>query len=106
MKIIINKEKYNVKMCNNIFTKFKGMMFLKKKVDYCYCFKNCNSIHTFFCLQNLDILMCDKNNKVLYSYKELKPFRIILPKKNVYYTYEFSSNVLKNINEIKKIKTD
>lgn len=105
MKIIINKKIYDVKECNNIFTRFKGMMFLKKKINYCYCFKHCNSIHTFFCLQNLDIIMCDKNNNVLHIYKNIHPWKIILPKKNVYYTYEFSTNVLDNIDKIKTIKT-
>lgn len=104
MKIIINNKYIKVKLCKNILDKFKGMMFLKKKIDYCYCFKNCNSIHTFFMFQNIDVIMCDKKNNVLYTYKNLKPWKIILPKKNVYYTYEFSTNIV-DINNIKKIKT-
>jgi len=41
---------------------------------------------------NIDVYMTDKNNKILYIYKNLKPGRIILPKKNVYYTYETPLN--------------
>lgn len=48
--------------------------------------------------------MCDKNNNILFKYKDLKPNRIILPKKNVYYTYEFSSNMI-DINNVYEIKT-
>lgn len=104
MNVIINNKKYDVKNCKNLFSKFKGMMFLRKKTNTCYRFKKCNSIHTFFCLQNLDIIMCDKNNNILFKYKNLKPNRIILPKKNVYYTYEFSSNMI-DINNVYEIKT-
>lgn len=103
MKVIINNKKYEVKNCKNIFAKFKGMMFLKKKTDKCYRFERCNSIHTFFCFQNLDIIMCDKSNNILFKFKNVKPNKVILPKKKVYYTYEFSSNII-NIDEIKKIK--
>ena len=42
--------------------------------------------------QNIDVIMTDKTNKILYTYENIKPNRIILPKKNVYYTYEFSHN--------------
>lgn len=69
------------------------MMFIKKKVEIGYLFKNCNSIHTFFMFQNIDVYMLDKNFNILYTYKNLKPWKIIFPKKNVYYTLEFSSNL-------------
>jgi hypothetical protein len=36
--------------------------------------------------------MTDKNNNILYEYKNLKPFRIILPKRNVKNVYEFPIN--------------
>lgn len=79
-------------------------MFKKKKIDYGLCFPRCNSIHTFFMLQPIDVIMTDKNNKILYIYSNLKPWKIILPKKNVYYTYELpigSTNDLK-VNDVFK----
>ena len=36
--------------------------------------------------------MCDKNDKILYYYNNLKRNRIILPKKNVYKTIELPVN--------------
>lgn len=104
MEIIINNNKYNIKMCNNFLKKLKGMMFIRKKLPYGFCFKNCSSIHTFFMFQNIDVIMCDKNNNILYKYKNIKPNKIILPKKNVYYIYEFSTNII-DIDNITKIKT-
>ena len=45
-----------------------------------------------FMFINIDVYMTDNNNKILYIYKNLKPNKIILPKKNVYYTYESPVN--------------
>lgn len=76
-----------IKMCDTFFKKLMGLMF-KKNFNYGLCFKKCNSIHTFFMFKKIDVIMTDKNNKVLYIFNELKPYRIILPQKKVYYTYE------------------
>jgi len=57
--------------------------------------------------KNIDIIMTNKNNKILYTYYNLKPWRIILPKKNVYYTYELPVNTIKlNIGEQLEIKNN
>ncbi len=76
--------------------KLKGLMF-KKEFDYIMKFK-CNGIHTFFMKTNIDVYLTDKDGKILYIYKNLKPNKIILPKKNVKYTYETPTNFFKNIN--------
>ena len=67
-----------------------GNMFRKNILDM--CFPKCNSVHTFFMFKPIDIYMTDKNYKILYIYKDFKPYRIILPKKDVYYTYETEVN--------------
>lgn len=84
----------NVKICTSFKDRLLGLMFKKKDSHYCLCFPKCNSIHTFFMRQNIDIIMTDKNNVVIHVIKSLKPWKIILPKKNVYYTYEFSENIV------------
>ena len=91
--MIITKDKTSieVKYCNNFFNRFKGFMF-KKNIDKCLCFPKCNSIHTFFMLKKIDVIMTDKDYNVLYIYKNLSPYKIILPKCNVYYTFEFPTN--------------
>ena len=38
----------------------------KKNIDYCLLFNHCNSIHTFFMKEKIDIVMTDKNNKIIY----------------------------------------
>ncbi len=97
MKIILKNKTITVKYCNQFITRFLGLMFKKNKVDYCLCFPKCNSIHTFFMYQKIDVIMTDKNNKILYIYHNLKPYKIILPKIGVYYTYEFTEEIT-NIN--------
>lgn len=91
MIIIKSKKSINVKFCRNFFDRFKGFMF-KKNIDKCLCFPKCNSIHTFFMIKPIDVIMTDKDYNILYIYKNFKPFKLILPKKNVYYTFEFPIN--------------
>ena len=95
MKVIINDKKIDLKICTKFKDRLLGLMF-KKNINYCLCFPKCNSIHTFFMKQNINVIMTDKNNKILFYFKKLKPWKIILPKKGVYYTYEFTNNI-KNI---------
>ncbi len=77
------------------FNRLFGLAFIKEKIDYGICFPKCNSIHTFFMKQEIDVVMTDINNNVLYMYDNLKPNKIILPKKNVYYTYELPAGSIK-----------
>lgn len=104
MKIIKDNLSIDVKYCNNIFNRFLGLMF-KKNIDKCLCFPRCNSIHTFLMLKSIDVIMTDKDYNILYIYKNLKPYKIILPKKHVYYTFELPSNKF-NFNVNEKIKVD
>ena len=93
MYIEKDKKKIEIYVLKNIFKRFKGFMF-KKNINYGLCFPRCNSIHTFFMKENIDVYMTDKDNKVLYIYKNLKKNKIILPKRKVYYTYELPVNVI------------
>lgn len=83
---------------NTFLKKLIGFSFKINKISYSMLFKNCNSIHTIFMFQNIDVIMTDKNNKVLYLKKNLTPFKIILPKKRCYYTYELPLNTIKSYN--------
>ena len=104
MYIIKDNVKLKIKPCNNIFNRFLGLMF-KKNIDYGLCFPKCNSIHTFFMKESIDVIMTDKDYNILYIFNNLKPNKIILPKKNVYYTFELPINKFRfNINEKLKVK--
>ncbi|MBE6139609.1 MAG: DUF192 domain-containing protein [Firmicutes bacterium] len=104
MRVIKNKKSINLKYCNNFFNRFKGFMF-SKNINIGLCFPKCNSIHTMFMLRPIDVIMTDKNYKILYIFKSVKPYRIILPKKDVYYTFEIPTNTFEfKINEKIKVK--
>ena len=71
----------------------------KKNINYAIRIKT-NSIHTFFMKENIDIVITDKDNNVLYIINNLDKNKIII-KPNVYYTYEFPNNFIdKNIKKI------
>ena len=84
-----------VKEANTFYKKLKGLMFIKN-FNYILKFKT-NGIHTFFMKTNIDVILTDKKGKILYIYKNLKPNKIILPKRKVKYTYEMPVNYIKNI---------
>ena len=81
-----------VKEAKTFNQKLKGLMF-QKKFDYILKFKT-NGIHTFFMKTNIDVILTDKNGKIMYIYRNLKPNKIILPKKGVKYTYEMPVNYI------------
>lgn len=92
MNILELKKDISIKTCTTFKDRFIGFMFKKNKQNYGLHFPRCNSVHTFFCFQDLDIYMTDKDNNILYIYKNIKPNRIILPKKGVINIYEFSTD--------------
>ena len=93
----------NVIKCSSFKDKLIGLMF-KKNIDYALAFKKCSSIHTFFMREPIDVVMTDKSGNIIYKVTSLPPFKVILPKKNVYYTFEFPNKFTlnNNINSIIK----
>lgn len=65
---------------------------MEKNINRALLFDKCNSIHTFFMKENIDVIMCDKDNNILYYYKDLGKNKVILPKKNVRKVFETPSN--------------
>ena len=50
----------------------------KKNIDYGLLIENCKSIHTFFMLESIDVLLLDKNNRILMINRNVKPNKIII----------------------------
>lgn len=65
---------------------------LCRDINKALLFKRCNSIHTFFMFSNIDVILCNEDNVVLYYYNSLEPNKIILPKKGVTRVYELPVN--------------
>ena len=91
MELIYNDKTIKVIECKTFFSRLRGFMF-NKKINYALLFNKCNSIHTFFMKSNIDVLMCDSDNNIIYYYNNLSKNKIIWPKKNVYKTIELPVN--------------
>lgn len=63
-----------------------------KNIDRALLFDKCNSIHTFFMISNIDVILCDDNNVILYYFNDMAPNKVILPKKGVTRIYELPVN--------------
>lgn len=87
MKLIYDNKKIEIIECKSFFARLKGFMFTKE-IKHALLFNRCNSIHTFFMKANIDVIMCSKENKILYYYHNLGKNKVILPKKKVYKTIE------------------
>lgn len=99
MKILSNNNEINIKICNNCLNKLLGLMF-KKKTNYGILLKNCNSIHTFFCFINLDVIMLDKDFNIIKIYKNISKNKIVLPIKGVKHILEIPNGII-NLDNIK-----
>lgn len=82
-----------IKEANAFISRFIGLMF-KKNTNYALLLKNTNGIHTFFMFQNIDVYLLDNNYNIIKTYKNIKPWRIILPKKGVKHTLEIPKRCL------------
>ena len=49
----------------------------KRNINYALLFEHCNSIHTFFMKENIDVVGLDENNEVIYKYENLGKNKVI-----------------------------
>lgn len=69
----------NIKIAKSFKDKLIGLM-NKKNIDYGLLITNCKSIHTFFMLENIDILLLDQNNRILMINRDVSPNKILIYK--------------------------
>ena len=91
MYLFVNKKKIEIIDCLSFSSRLMGFMFQKDKIKAGKRFPKCKSIHTFFMKENIDVIMCDNDNKVLYFYGDLPKNKIILPKNGVRKIFETPS---------------
>ncbi len=95
MKIIINKQEFNVDIANTFIKRLFGLMG-KRNIKNGLFFPKTRSIHTFFMREKIDIIMINNDNEIIYYQKNVPKNRIII-KRKAYHTIELPSNSLKNI---------
>lgn len=64
----------------------------QKNINHALLFKKCNSIHTFFMKEAIDVIFCDEDDVILYCYKNLTPNHIVWPRKGATRVYELPVN--------------
>lgn len=90
MKLLYDNKSIKLKNCKSFYSRLMGFMF-KKNINTALLFDRCDSIHTFFMKENIDVIMCDKDNNILYFYRDLSKNIIIWPKKGVRKVFETPS---------------
>ena len=68
-----------IKIANSFKDKLVGLM-NKTNIDYGLLIPNCKSIHTFFMKESIDVLLLDKDNRILMINRNVKPNRILIYK--------------------------
>ena len=96
MKLILNNKVILINKANSFKKRLKGFMF-QKNITTGLVFKT-KCIHTFFMKENIDLIITDKNNKIITYYKNFSKNKIYINFKS-YYIYELPKNT---INDLKK----
>ncbi len=102
MKIVINNKEIKIKNCTLFKDRLLGFMF-KKNIKFGLLFEKCNSIHTIFMREDIDVIGLDNKNKVVSYKKCLKPYKF-LKIKNAKKIIELPSNSINK--EILNTKID
>jgi len=103
MVIKLDKETIildDVIVATSFFKRLIGLMG-QKWITTGIIFLRCNSIHTFFMRENIDVVMITRSGKVIFLYENFAPWKLILPKKDVYTTIELPKDSIKKL-RIKK----
>jgi len=103
MKIINETKKIvlaeNANLADTAFKRIKGLIGRRSLRDgEALIIKPCNSIHTFFMFQKIDVVMTDEFNNIVYLKENVSPFSLIKTKKKAKSTYEFPLNTIKKYN--------
>ena len=95
MRIRINSQEFNIEIANTFFKKWIGLMG-KKKIEKGMFFPKTKSIHTFFMKENIDVIMINKDYKIIHYAKNVPKNKIII-KKEAYHTIELPANSLLDV---------
>lgn len=76
MKLKIGNKKIEIKTANSFRTRLMGLMG-QKDIDYGIIFPHCNSIHTFFMKEPIDVIGLNNENQVIYIYHSVPKNKII-----------------------------
>ncbi len=78
-----------VRIAKNFFERFLGLMGKKNITQRdVIVFPNCNSIHTFFMRENIDVIFVSASGIVTSIFYSLRPWKLLLPQKHAAHCIE------------------
>ena len=91
MKIRYQEKEIELIECKTFYTRLKGFIG-KKNIHHALLFNHCNSVHTFWMKENIDIIFCNKENKIISYFPNTPPRKVILPQRKATKTIELPPN--------------
>ena len=88
-------DKYELIFCNSFFSKFRGLMFSRKKNLVLVLKKESKFnaiIHMFFVFYSIDVYWLDQDKNIVDFRRKLLPFTIAIPKGKAKYIVEISTS--------------
>lgn len=89
----------NFKLCEDLLSKAKGLMFSKPKtLIFTFDKEKRILLHMFFVFFPIDVVFLDKNRRVVEIKTNFKPFIIYKSKRKAKYVIEFPLGMINNKN--------
>ncbi len=92
MKVIINKKRIPIEVLTKKWERIKGYTWRLETITTGLCYPKKRYFSTYFYCQPVDVVMTDKNYKILYLYPKLRSEKRIFFKRKVYYTFVLPVN--------------
>lgn len=90
---------FTIIKANTFRKRLLGLMFRKKPLEkeglWIY---PCNSIHMCFMQFPIDVVFLDRNNQIVKTIQNLKPWRFVAPIKNAYSVIELPIGTIEKFN--------
>ena len=95
--IKVKNRKIKLIEANTFWERLKGLKFVLGPLEYGVRFPNKKSSNTYFLFEKIDVILTDKEEKILYLIECLGTEKKIYRKKNVYNTYFVPRETVKDL---------
>lgn len=86
------------RVAKGFFERFMGLMGRKNlNTEDVLIFPHCNSVHTFFMCEQIDVIFVTANGCVTKIFRSLKPWQLLLPQKQAVHCIEMASENSRNL---------
>lgn len=83
----------NCKIAGDFFSRFFGLMGRRAiGADEAILFPKCDSIHTFFMRFAIDVVMVDREGRVIGVKEAMAPWRLLLPRRGIRHIIELGAH--------------